>query len=171
MTNMKTSILAFTLVALTGCGSLPQGKDVPFISAEAQAELARFEGRYKVVDARLNRPGVEAIELILVRGEPSLRLLKKDGKQISAVINADKCVVNTSIPAAIFLNCHDSGPARYKSPSFTIYKKEGEWMHRSGALLPQYEPMRVHAGNVLFTYNIDESYGLDRPISAARVAQ
>lgn len=173
--RILTALAAAILVA--GCAApRPTGPEVrndvrpPIRNREANAVLPMFVGHYEVTDSRRNRRQVTVADLSIDNGVATLKLYTKDGLLITT-LQANECsgdVVNKHTQH-MYLACF--GPDLYGviRHSFSFSKVPVGYIHKSGAMIPLYDPMPVTDG-YLIDFLPGEGRTIAYPLAARRVA-
>jgi hypothetical protein len=171
MNLFPTAILS-TALLLAGCAQQPRSPELssdarrPVRGREAAEVIPVFLGHYAVTDARRNRREIASAELLLEAGVPTLRLRGRDG-QVAVQIEANECSgdLSNKFSKNMYLACF--GPDRPPRRYFTVAKVPSDHVHKSGALIPLYDPMPV-SGGYLIEYQPGEYRSNAYPLAARR---
>lgn len=177
MKSILACVALATVALVAGCAAQrPPAPDVrkdarqPIRNREASAVLPMFVGHYEITDSRRNRRHVTAADLSIDDGVVTLRLSTKDGLLVTT-LQANECSGDLANKHTqhMYLACF--GPELYgvNRHFFTFSKVPAGYVHKSGGLIPLYDPMPVTDG-YLIDFQPGDARATAYPLAARRAA-
>lgn len=138
----------------------------PIRNREANVVLPMFVGHYEITDSRRNRRQIAAADLSIDSGVVTLRLSTKDG-QVVTTLQANECSgdLANKYTQHMYMACF--GPELYgvNRHFFTFAKVPAGYVHKSGSLIPFYDPMPV-TGGYLIDFQPGDARAITYPLAA-----
>lgn len=175
MKSILTCTALVTVAFVAGCAAQrPPASEFrsdarqPIRNREANVVLPMLVGQYEITDSRRNRRQIAAADLSIEGGVATLKLSTKEG-QLVTTLQANECSgdLANKYTQGIYLACF--GPELYgvRRHSFTISTVTAGYVHKSGGLIPMYDPMPV-TGGYLIDFLPGDARGLTYPLAARR---